>query len=375
MTRKVRLVAILCAITVLLGAGVFVGIRLLASRVDNAIPQTDLFGDDPTATPPPGGPATAPPSPTAPPGSDIKGPLNILIAGVDTRETNPGWVPNSDAVMILHINADLTKAYLTSLPRDLVVNVPAFGPSRFGGARTKLTHAMAYGSRVPGSRKVNPAQGFQLLARTVSGYTGIPRFDAGAILTFNGLWKLVNALGGISVYIDQRVVSIHKRPDGRHRTNCGGCEHGYGGPQMVYNVGRRDLNGWQAIDYARQRYTPGADYARQRHQRQIIKAIIAKAMSSDLATNPVKIEAVLRTLGSTLVFDGRGRKPRKFAYALRRVGGGQLTLIGLPGSGAYSGGQYIGENLNGVQASYFAAIRQDKVDAWVSSHRNLVNKR
>src|SRR6185295_20337814 len=103
-----------------------------------------------------------------------------------TREDFPGWQPHADAVMILHVNADLTSAYMTSLPRDLVVDIPAFAPAHFGGERSKLTHAMTFGSTVPGSTVPNVELGFQLLAQTVTNYTKINHFDAGAIITFNG---------------------------------------------------------------------------------------------------------------------------------------------------------------------------------------------
>jgi LCP family protein required for cell wall assembly len=362
------LLAIIGAAVVLLGAGVFVGVRALLYGVDDAIPQADLFGDGtPSGSPSPAA------SPTPAPGADIKGPINILLVGVDTREDRPSWMPHADAVMILHVTKDLSRAYLTSLPRDLVVNVPAFAPARFGGARTKLTHAMSYGSRVPGSSRPKPTQGFQLVARTVSNYTGIARFDAGALLTFNGYRKLVDALGGVDLYVDQRVVSIHRRPDGHHRPSCAGCSHGYSGPQAVYAVGTRHLVGWQALDYARQRYVPGGDYTRQRHQRQLIKAMVAKALRGDLLRDPIKFTKVVRALGSTLVFDGRGRKPVEFAFALRNLRAESITSVGLPGGSVYSGGQYRGESLGGVKTSYFAALRQDRIDAWVKSHSNLVN--
>jgi LCP family protein required for cell wall assembly len=362
-TRRVRLIALLGVIALLIGGGVFVTLRLVGG-VD-AIPQVDLFGDDtPTATPG----QTPTPSPTPPPGSDIKGPLNFLILGVDTRESKPGWVPNADAIMIMHVNKDLTKAYLTSLPRDLVTDIPGHG-------RTKINAAMAFGSRVSGSKRVNYPGGYQLMARTVGNYTGIRRFDAGAVLTFNGLWNLVDALGGVDIYVDQRVVSIHRAPSGKARPACGGCDHGYGGPQMVYNVGRMHMRGWMALDYARQRYTGGADYTRQRHQRQLIKAIFAKAFTREMATDPAAIDRVIKALGKTLTFDGRGRKPIEFAYALRKVGAAQITLVGLPGSSAISGGRYIGENLNGIQASYFDALRADKLDSFLKSHPTLVNKK
>ena len=93
MARSVRRYAIIGAVVVvLLGLGVFVGIRLLRSSVNDAIPQADLFGSE---TPTPAG-TTGSPTPTAgattPPGSTIKGPLNILISGVDTREYIKNWI-------------------------------------------------------------------------------------------------------------------------------------------------------------------------------------------------------------------------------------------------------------------------------------------
>jgi hypothetical protein len=103
-TRSIRLyVALGAAALVLLGAGVFVAVKLISSSIDGAIPQADLFGiGGPAVTPTP----TVAPTPTGPPpGADIKGPLNFLIVGVDTRTSIPGWVPHGDAVMIMHVTS------------------------------------------------------------------------------------------------------------------------------------------------------------------------------------------------------------------------------------------------------------------------------
>jgi LCP family protein required for cell wall assembly len=375
MSRSVRRLLIAAVVVLLLGAGGAVGVQVLRAKLDQSIPQADLFGSpspSPSSSPSPTAAPSASPSPL--PGAGIKGPLNILIVGVDTREWISSWQPHSDTVMILHVSADLSRAYLTSLPRDLVVNIPAFAPARFGGQRTKLTHAMSYGSAVPGSSVPSPAQGFQLLARTVSNYTGIARFDAGAVLTFTGLRKLVDAMGGVDLYIDQRVVSIHLRPDGRGRIPCSGCPHGYTGAGATYNVGNAHLVGWQALDYARQRYIPGGDYARTRHQRQLMRAIVAQALRINLFANPVTAQNVVRALGKTLVFDGRGRTPTDFAYALRNLRPATIRLVALPGGSIFSGGgTYLGEALAPVQSTYFAALRQDRLDAWAAGHGSLVS--
>ncbi len=364
-----RLVAGLTAVVVLLAAGAFVGFRLLIDQVDRAIPQADLFGIG-SPSPTSSGSATSTPQPDNSPreGADIRGPLNILLAGEDTRELQPGSLPHSDAVMVMHINADLTKAYITSLPRDLLVNVPAFGPSGSGADFTKLTHAMTYGSRVPGTNQQNTRQGFALLAQTVSGYTGISHFDAGGLLTFTGLAKLVDAIGGIDIYVDYPVTSIHVGPpDGRDTVAAGG-------PFAHYPVGMLHLNGWQALDYARQRYgLPNGAYDRERHHRQIVKAMVAKIFSFDLMNYPFVAPYVVQAVGQMLTLDLRGRKIHEYAYALRNLRPEAVTLVGLPGSSVGGSSGYVGEALAPIQAAYFAAVRSDTVDQFLAANPGLIN--
>jgi polyisoprenyl-teichoic acid--peptidoglycan teichoic acid transferase len=368
--RRPRLIGLLIGVVVLLAGGGVAAAYSLQSRYD--VPSADLFGSSAPGQSPSASPSATPGPPA---GSDIKGPLNFLIVGIDTRESIPTWQPHADAVMVMHVSKNLDQAYLTSLPRDLLVDIPAFSKARFSGQRTKLTHAMSYGSRVPGTSIPNTAQGFQLLAKTVSNYTGIARFDAGAVLSFSGMRKLVDAIGGVDLYVDQRVASIHLRPDGKGRTR-GASSTGYVGPQKVYPKGMNHLNGWQALDFTRQRYgLPSGDYDRQRHQRQLIKALIGQVLNRDLVTDPIKLDGVLRALGKTLTFDGRGRKITEYAYALRNVQPSSMVLVGLPGRGVGSGGGYRGEQLDAVAKSYFAAVRSDTVDAFLRTHPKLVNAR
>ncbi|MFY1687881.1 LCP family protein [Plantactinospora sp. WMMB782] len=336
-------------------------------------------GGDPPPAAGPGTPApttaapTPTPSPTPEPGADIEGPLNLLLVGVDTRISKPGWEPHADAVLILHVTKELDRAYLFALPRDLVVDIPRFPKAKFPGERTKLTHAMSYGSRVPGKKKQpNTAQGFELLSATVSAYTGIKRFDAGAVLTFGGFDNLVDALGGVRLYVDQRVVSQHREPDGTHRALRGG---GYVGPQMVYEKGRRSFNGWQALDYARQRYTSGGAYTRQRHQQQLIKAMLAQILSQDLARDPDRVRQVVRSLGDALTFvSGSGSDIVDFGYALSRLRPETMTLVALPGSGVGRGGSYRGEQLTSVGRKFITELRAGRADAYLTANPKLVIK-
>jgi polyisoprenyl-teichoic acid--peptidoglycan teichoic acid transferase len=346
-------VAAIAVVLVLTGAGVAIA---LAAR-----------NDPPVAAPGQAAPAPSSASPTPPPGSDITGPLDLLLIGVDTRVTIPDWEPHADAIMLLHVDEGLTKGYLTSLPRDLRVDMPAFPKAGFAGGRYKITEAMSRGSRVPGSKRPSAEQGYQLLAQVIADYAGIEEFDAGAVLTFGGMSRLTDALGGITLRIDQKVVSQHRRPDGTMRTlRAGGG--GYVGPQATYLPGTRKLNGWQALDYARQRYTAGGDYTRQRHQRQLVKAMLTATAGSDLG----QLQRVIEALDDNLLYVG-GRNPIEYAYALRNLSPQNLTLVGLPGGSLFSGG-YVGEELRPVGRQYLRAVARDDPAAFLATHPELVHK-
>lgn len=316
----------------------------------------------------PVGSSSPTPDPTPPPGADLTGPLNLLLVGVDTRVNAPGWEPHADAVLILHVTRALDRAYLFSLPRDLLVDIPAFPKADYQGGRTKLTHAMSYGSRVPGrTRQPDAEQGYELLRSTVSRYTGI-RFDAGAVITFNGFDRLVDSLGGVELYVDQRVTSLHRRPDGRHRSPGPG---GYVGPQMVYEKGERHLTGWQALDYARQRYLAGGDYSRQRHHQQLIRALVRSIFDQGVARDPDRVEEVVRALGETLVYSGGGRRIVDFAYALGGLPPEAFVLVGLPGSSVGQGSGYRGEQLDPVGRRFITELRAGRAESWLTDHPDL----
>jgi polyisoprenyl-teichoic acid--peptidoglycan teichoic acid transferase len=360
--RKIRVgwaVAAMAVVLVLTGAVIAV---TLSSR-------TGPPAAAPSAAPAP----TRSSAPAPPPGADITGPLDLLLIGADTRASIPDWEPHADAIMLLHVDEGLKNGYLTSLPRDLRVEMPAFPKAGFPGGRHKITEALSRGSRVPGSNRPNAGQGFQLLTRVISQYTGIRSFDAGAVLTFTGMSRLTDALGGVTLRIDQKVVSEHRRPDGRMRTLRSGGG-GYVGPQATYLPGVRKLTGWQALDYARQRYTAGGDYARQRHQRQLVKAMLAKAVDGGLATDQAKLGQIISALGELLSYAG-DRTPLEYAYALRNLRPENLVMVGLPGDSVTNrGGGYLGEQLQPVGRDYLRAVARNQPAAFLARHPELVHR-
>ncbi|MDW5323406.1 LCP family protein [Plantactinospora sp. KLBMP9567] len=357
--RWARVCTMLGALLVLVSGAGLVGFEAVLARYEGAVREADLFGDEA---------AGAVPEKK----SDIKGPLNVLLVGIDPR--TPEWAPLADSVMVLHVNETLDSAYLFSMPRDLLVDIPAFAKADYDGGTEKLNAAMAHGSKVPGGKLPSAAQGFELLSRTVSQVTGIQRFDAGAIINFNGFQKIVDAMGGVDMYIDTNVKSEHRQPNGKMRTLKPGGG-GYTGPQAQYTKGNAHLKGWQALDYVRQRYgLPNGDYDRQRHQQQFVRAMADQALSKDVVTNPIKLDSVLRAAGESLIFNGRGHDLVDFAFALRGLRSDSIQMIKLPGGGVTQGGSYRGEKFQPIADEFFAAIRAGTVDSFVINNPELLNK-
>ncbi|WP_431974071.1 LCP family protein [Micromonospora haikouensis] len=358
--RWARVCTVFGSVLMLLSGAVLVGYEALMARYEGAVGKGDLFGDQAAGA--------------QERKSDIKGPLNILLVGIDPRDVKTP--PLADSIMVLHIPSELDRAYLFSLPRDLRVEIPRFSKADFNGGTDKLNAAMSYGSRVPGQNP-DAARGFELLAKTVQQVTGIDRFDAGAIINFTGFQKIVDAMGGVDMYIEREVRSEHREPSGVHRKGNPYGE-GYIGPQAVYKKGNQHLSGWQALDYVRQRYpkngVPDADYGRQRHQQQFIKAMVDQAFSADVVTNPIKLDRVIRAAGQSLIFNGRGSSVVDFAIALKGIRSNNVELIKLPGENIGTGSAYRGERLRPEAEDFFTALKKEQLDAFLLEHPDFRNK-
>jgi anionic cell wall polymer biosynthesis LytR-Cps2A-Psr (LCP) family protein len=357
-----RLCAIFgCVIMVISGAAL-VSTQVLVARYAGAVDQKDLFGNSAAS-----GDQKV---------SDIKGDQNILLVGIDPRTDEQ--TPLSDSIIVAHIPAGLDQAYLFSIPRDLVVDIPAFEKTGFRGGRAKINAAMGFGSAV-GNGKHDVVQGFDLLARTVQQLTGIKKFDAGAILNFNGFKAIVDAMGGVTMKIDQNVKSEHLQPNGKPRPRlarcaANNCDHPYYGPQATYKKGTYHLEGWQALDYVRQRYgLPNSDYDRQRHQQQFIKAMAKQALSKDVITSPGKLDKVLKAAGKALIFDGNGHSVVDWGLALKNIRSDNMTLIKLPGGGLFENGKYQGEQLAPNAEDFFTALKQDQLPAFLLNNPEYIN--
>ena len=193
-----------------------------------------------------------------------KNTYNILLLGVDRRDQS--WNGNSDVVMLVTVNMEKQKIYMTSFLRDLYVNISGIGVR-------KLNAASANG-------------GPELAVQTLEENYQV-QIDNYAMVDFNAMIDVIDALGGIDLEIDEA-----ERVTANDYITCM-CQDNEEDPKPHYikEAGFVHLSGYQAVGYARNRYTgKGSDFRRTQRQRNVMTAILKKVQSGsyDSLTDVVK---------------------------------------------------------------------------------------
>ena len=196
--------------------------------------------------------------------------VSFLVMGTDSRQAS---VQRSDDVLMLaRVDVDIdsadTGASVVSIPRDSWVNVPDRGVN-------KISAAYGFG-------------GPSLLVRTVEQLTKA-RINHFAIIDFAGFQDMVNAVGGI-------------------------------------DLGSNHLDGPSALAYIGYGSNAPAGYIdRLTRQQNALRALLDKAASSGLLTDPIKLFRLLEALSHAISVD-------------ETLGNGKLQELGLQMRGLHTSG-------------------------------------
>jgi anionic cell wall polymer biosynthesis LytR-Cps2A-Psr (LCP) family protein len=130
----------------------------------------------------------------------------------------------------------------------------------------------------------------------------------------------------------------------------------------------QSMDGATALDYARERYAfRDGDFARIRHQQQVIKAILDKASTGGLPANPVRLNAFLRATADTVAVDGT-LDVFEMATQLRHLRSGNLGFSTSPSEGtATKGTQSVVLSDEAKAQALFDAVRRDDAAAIAAS--------
>jgi len=186
-----------------------------------------------------------------------KGPVNILLLGVDQRaceDTGGAW--RTDTMILVGLDPDRKSVSVLSFPRDLWVHIPTVGENRLNAA-----HFFGDAYNYPGG---GPA----LAKRTIQSNFGVP-VHYYIRVNFDGFRKIVDALGGIDITVEEPIW------DDRYPTDDCGYQ------TIRFDVGEYHMDGEQALQYARSRHYT-SDFSRIRRQQQVLLAIYEKATSLEV---------------------------------------------------------------------------------------------
>lgn len=180
-------------------------------------------------------------------GSKVKGTMNVLLIGNDTRDGEHG---RSDTLMIGHYNPKTNQTKLVSIMRDTYVDIPGHGMN-------KINAAFSYG-------------GPELLRQTIKENFGID-VNYYAVVDFKGFPKLIDLLApdGVEVDIPEQM------------------SYGIG---MTLNPGRQVLHGDKLLGYVRFRHDQASDFGRVKRQQEVLTKVKDQAMR---AQNVLKLPKLL----------------------------------------------------------------------------------
>ncbi len=191
---------------------------------------------------------------------------NIMLYGADNHAADE--YGRSDSMILLSIDKKTGTIKQTSLLRDLYVEIPGYDDNR-------LNAAFALG-------------GPKLATETIELNFRI-RIDSYLVIDFSGFTSLIDAMGGLTLeltaeeidYINWQCWRNHQ-VESRHELVV--PEKAFFSNKNGEQVARIKLNGRQALWYARDRDSAGADFDRTARQRIVIDTMISQLKDSNIFT-------------------------------------------------------------------------------------------
>ncbi|WP_418061582.1 LCP family protein [Pimelobacter simplex] len=236
--------------------------------------------------------------------------LNILVMGTDTRDCAGCGIDSeaggglSDTTILFHLSADRTFAYGISIPRDTAVLRPACyraDGSEIPAGTTYEKWNEAYKVGGPGCTRQQLEQ-----------LTGIP-VDRFVVVDFSQFKDMVDALDGVEICVPQEI------------DDTTGNIH--------LDAGTREVDGDEALDYARVRYgvSGGIDPYRTRRQQALMGAMIDKALTGGMLARPDRIVSFVDAATTELQTDFKSvAQMAKVATSAKGIDADDIKFITTP---------------------------------------------
>jgi LCP family protein required for cell wall assembly len=238
-------------------------------------------------------------------------PLNVLVMGSDDRDGEGNNIDNqelgsadrSDTTILMHLSADRERAYGISIPRDSMVDRPECTTED--------------GETIPGATNVqwNEAFGLGGPACTIQQFEQITGVfvDHYVVVDFAGFEGMVDAIDGVPVCIPEDIY------DPAHGINI--------------PAGTREIEGREALNYVRARYTlgDGSDIGRIKRQQAFIAAMVNKVMSAGTLARFDRLVGFLNAATESLQTDLESVvKIAKVGMGFQNIGMDNIQFVTVP---------------------------------------------
>lgn len=202
----------------------------------------------------------------------------IALFGLDNRSNGEYKSGNSDVIMVARIDNETKEVKLVSVYRDTMLNMEDTSDDYTYG-KANAAYALGGPDRAVKMLNIN-------LDLDITEYVA---FD------FNAVAEAVDLLGGVEIELTAEEI-------GYMNEYCveTAAVTGKSYTQLPEKAGTYNLNGVQAVSYARIRYTSGGDFKRSERQREVLNKMVEKALSSDIGTINELINTVFPEIKTSL---------------------------------------------------------------------------
>lgn len=193
---------------------------------------------------------------------------DVLILGIRGTDDPDGGLL-SDSIMLYSLDKKTGQSSLTSIPRDLYVDLP-------GMVKGKANEIY--------ERGLIKKKAGEFSEEVFSRLTGI-HIDNIIVFDFKAFKEIVDDLGGVDITLKK---SFEEK-----------SQWGY---EFALPAGPNHLNGQEALYFVRSRYST-SDFDRSLRQQQVILAIKDKTFNAEILTNPLKLASILNNIRKNVMTD------------------------------------------------------------------------
>ncbi len=253
----------------------------------------------------------------------VTGPVDVLLLGTDGTAAR-----RAETIMLLHVPADRGSAWMISLPRDGLVEIPAHG-------RRKLSASLALG-------------GPELARATVAKLTGID-LDATVTIDLAALSAVTDEVGGVTVCLDQAI-----SPQAGRKGLAAGCQRIEGDDVPPLLQGQDGLKRL-ALD-------------RDQNNRRFLRALATRVRTDSSTADPVRFRQLVDAGRRGVRIDSDAIDLLGVVAKLRKA---DLVGVGQPTANGKDDGEVVDD---APWLSLYKAIRDDQLRSWADANPSSIDR-